>query len=222
MLAGIALLVLAFMTLWRTRRREGGLLRRSLRRAAIGVAALVVGFSILYPLGYAYVGTHVARPPVDDIELGSGNVEAVELHTSDGLTLEGSYVPSRNGAAVIVAFGRKGTQRPARMLARHGYGVLIFDRRGEGESGGDPTPTPGTRASSTCSRRSTSSSAAPTSSPVASVGSACPSAARRSSRLPRTAATCKPWSPRAPARAPRGSLPACPAAPPASWPSTRW
>jgi dienelactone hydrolase len=41
---------------------------------------------------------------------------------------------------VIVAFGRKGTQRPARMLARHGYGVLIFDRRGEGESDGDPNP----------------------------------------------------------------------------------
>jgi uncharacterized protein len=140
MLAGIALLVLGFMTLWRTRRREGGLLRRSLRRAAIGVAALVVGFFILYPLGYAYVGTHVARPPVNDIELGSRNVEAVELRTSDGLTLEGSYVPSRNGAAVIVAFGRKGTQRPARMLARHGYGVLIFDRRGEGESDGDPNP----------------------------------------------------------------------------------
>ncbi|HEX5980365.1 MAG TPA: alpha/beta fold hydrolase [Thermoleophilaceae bacterium] len=26
------------------------------------------------------------------------------------------------------------------MLARHGYGVLIFDRRGEGESDGDPNP----------------------------------------------------------------------------------
>jgi uncharacterized protein len=140
MLAGIALLGLGLVTLWRTRRREGGPLRRSLRRAAIGVAALVVVFFILYPLGYAYVGTHVARPPVDDIELGSRNVEAVQLQTSDGLTLEGSYVPSRNGAAVIVAFGRKGTQRPARMLARHGYGVLIFDRRGEGESDGDPNP----------------------------------------------------------------------------------
>jgi uncharacterized protein len=77
---------------------------------------------------------------VDDIALGSTNVEDVQLHTSDGLTLEGSYVPSRNGAAVIVAFGRKGTQDPARMLARHGYGVLIFDRRGEGESDGDPNP----------------------------------------------------------------------------------
>jgi fermentation-respiration switch protein FrsA (DUF1100 family) len=86
------------------------------------------------------VGTHAARPPVENIDLGTENVEEVQLHTSDGLTLEGSYVPSENGAAVIVAFGRKGSQDPARMLARHGYGVLIFDRRGEGESDGDPNP----------------------------------------------------------------------------------
>ena len=92
------------------------------------------------PLGYAYVATHVARPPVEDIDLGTADVEDVELHTSDDLTLQGSYVPSKNGAAVIVAFGRKGSQDKARMLARHGYGVLIFDRRGEGESDGDPNP----------------------------------------------------------------------------------
>jgi uncharacterized protein len=140
LLAGVGLLGLGLVTLWRTRRREGALWRRSLRRAALGVAGFVVFACLLVPLGYSYVGTHVARPPVDDIDLGSANVEDVLLHTSDGLTLEGSYVPSRNGAGVVVAFGRKGSQDPARMLARHGYGVLIFDRRGEGESDGDPNP----------------------------------------------------------------------------------
>ena len=99
---------------------------------------MVLAF-VFAPLAVAYVGTHVARPPVADIDLGAG-VQDIELHTSDGLTLEGSYVPSKNGAAVIVAFGRKGTQPHARYLARHGYGVLIFDRRGEGESDGDPNP----------------------------------------------------------------------------------
>ena len=39
---------------------------------------------------------------------------------------------------MIVAPGRTGTQRHARMLVRHGYGVLVFDRRGEGASDGDP------------------------------------------------------------------------------------
>jgi uncharacterized protein len=140
LVAAVVLLGLGVVTLWRTRRREGALWVRFVRRAALGAAGLVVTFFVLLPLGIAYVGVHVARPPVDDIDLGSANVEEVQLHTSDGLTLEGSYVPSRNGAGVIVAFGRKGSQDPARMLARHGYGVLIFDRRGEGESDGDPNP----------------------------------------------------------------------------------
>jgi uncharacterized protein len=138
--AGACLIGLGLVTLWTTRRRHGGVARRVLRRGAIGVAAAFFALFVVFPIGYAYVGTHAARPPVDDIDLGSSTVEDVELHTSDGLTLEGSYVPSENGAAVIVAFGRKGTQDPARMLARHGYGVLIFDRRGEGESDGDPNP----------------------------------------------------------------------------------
>ena len=62
----------------------------------------------------------------------------MEFTTADGLELEGWYIPSQNGAAVIAFPGRKGPQRKARMLARHGYGVLLFDRRGEGRSEGEP------------------------------------------------------------------------------------
>jgi uncharacterized protein len=32
----------------------------------------------------------------------------------------------------------EGSRKPARVLVSHGYGVLLFDRRGEGESEGDP------------------------------------------------------------------------------------
>lgn len=64
--------------------------------------------------------------------------EDVTLRTSDGLDLQGWYVPSRNGAAVIAFPGRSGPQRQTRMLARHGSGVLLFDRRDEGASDGDP------------------------------------------------------------------------------------
>ena len=138
--AGLALLGLGLQTLWTSRKRDGGLIRTSMRRGALALATAVGFVFLLFPIAYAYVGTHAARPPVTDIDLGSAAVEDVELHTSDGLKLDGSYVPSRNGAAVIVAFGRKGTQAHARYLARHGYGVLIFDRRGEGESDGDPNP----------------------------------------------------------------------------------
>lgn len=60
--------------------------------------------------------------------------------TSDGARLAGWYVESRNGAAVIRS---PAVQRHAAMLIRHGYGVLVFDRRGEGESEGDPTSSAG-------------------------------------------------------------------------------
>ena len=64
--------------------------------------------------------------------------EQVEFRTSDGLLLKGWYIESQNGAAVISFPGRASSQKRAKLLARHGYGVLLFDRRGEGESEGDP------------------------------------------------------------------------------------
>jgi uncharacterized protein len=39
---------------------------------------------------------------------------------------------------VVVFPGRSGPQRQARMLVRHGYGALVFDRRGEATSDGAP------------------------------------------------------------------------------------
>jgi uncharacterized protein len=62
----------------------------------------------------------------------------VTFTTSDGIAIAASYIPSRNGAAVIAFPGRSGPQAHARMLARHRYGVLLFDLRGDGDSGGDP------------------------------------------------------------------------------------
>ena len=61
----------------------------------------------------------------------------MQFTTSDGYLLKGWYVPSKNRAVVISFPGRSSTRLQARMLARHGYGVLLFDRRGEGESEGD-------------------------------------------------------------------------------------
>jgi len=92
---------------------------------------------VVFPVAFAYVVTHTARGFVPAADLGAAH-EDVSFTTSDGLELRGWYIPSRNRAAVIAFPGRSGPQRPARLLARHGYGVLLFDRRGEGESEGDP------------------------------------------------------------------------------------
>ena len=94
-------------------------------------------YVVVLPFLASYVLTHTARVFVPMDRVGAPH-EDVTFTTADGLRLRGWYVPSKNGAAVISFPGRKGTQKPARMLARHGYGVLLFDRRGEGESEGDP------------------------------------------------------------------------------------
>jgi hypothetical protein len=135
--AGLLLLGLGVATLWRTRRMDRPRTRRYLGRALLGVAGVAVFLFVVFPIGEAYVMTHVGRAVVPPNNLGVA-YEDVTLTTSDGLHLQGWYVPSRNRAAVIAFPGRKGPQSQTRMLARHGYGVLLFDRRGEGKSDGDP------------------------------------------------------------------------------------
>jgi uncharacterized protein len=134
--AGLALTGLGVVHLWQSRRRGRSRLRRWSRRIALGVGLAAVAQFVVMPIGYAYLATHVARAEVPEPRLGVP-YEDVVLRTSDGLELDGWYVPSRNGAAVIAFPGRKGAQEHTRMLARHGYGVLLFDRRGEGTSDGD-------------------------------------------------------------------------------------
>ncbi|TML61857.1 MAG: hypothetical protein E6G18_02180 [Actinobacteria bacterium] len=135
--AGLALVAIGATTLWRTRRRDDRLARRYLRRLVLTLAGFAAGYVVLLPLSLSYAFTHSARAVVPRAELGAA-YEQVVFTSDDGVTLKGWYVPSKNGAAVIAAPGRAGSRRPARMLVSHGYGVLLFDRRGEGESAGDP------------------------------------------------------------------------------------
>jgi hypothetical protein len=134
--AGVALVALGAHTLWRARRNDERPLRRYARRALLIVLAVVGTVYVLVPATVAVVATQRAREPVEAADLGRA-FERVTFTTADGLRLAGWYVPSRNRAAVIVSPGRRGPVPHARLLARHGYGVLLFDRRGEGESEGD-------------------------------------------------------------------------------------
>ncbi|MGE0227498.1 MAG: alpha/beta hydrolase [Dehalococcoidia bacterium] len=94
---------------------------------------------IIVPTHIATFIAHAPRQIIEPQDLGAA-YETVSFETSDGLTLRGWYVPSRNGAAVALIHGsggsRMGPARHARMLVRHGYGVLLFDVRGHGESDG--------------------------------------------------------------------------------------
>jgi uncharacterized protein len=134
---GLLLIGVGALTLWRSRRPGPSAPRRWVRRALLAAGTFVLGYLIVFPFLISYVLTHSARAFLPADHVGAAH-ENVVFTTADGLRLRGWYVPSKNGAAVIAFPGRKGTQRAARMVARHGYGVLLFDRRGEGESEGDP------------------------------------------------------------------------------------
>ena len=135
--AAFLLIGVGVVALWKSRRTDDALWWRYPRRLLVTAGVLVVAAVAAVPLSVAYVVTHVARADVPAENLGAP-YENVEFTTSDGLRLKGWYVESQNGAAVISFPGRTSSQKRAKMLANHGYGVLVFDRRGEGESEGDP------------------------------------------------------------------------------------
>jgi len=65
--------------------------------------------------------------------------QEVELTTKDGIKLAAWYTPPKNGSVVLVAHGYSGA-RPNEIyvaLANHGYGVLAWDFRAHGQSGGE-------------------------------------------------------------------------------------
>ena len=134
--AGVVLAALGATVLWRSRRLDEQPLRRYGRRLLVTVVAVLGCYFVVLPVGLAIVVNHKARSPVTAADLGAPYRD-ITITTEDGLALAGWYAPSRNGAAVIVFPGRSGPVRHARMLTRHGYGVLMLDRRGEGESEGD-------------------------------------------------------------------------------------
>lgn len=116
--------------------------RKGWRRAwAIPIGLVLVVF-VVYPVAFALVATNV--PPTS---LGSATpatrgvaYENVTFATSDGVSLSGWYIPSKNRGAIVLLHGsgstRSGVLSHAIVLANHGYGVLLFDARGHGRSGG--------------------------------------------------------------------------------------
>jgi pimeloyl-ACP methyl ester carboxylesterase len=85
------------------------------------------------------------RPPV----LAREQLQDVEFEAR-GNAIRGWFIPSLNGAAVLLLHGtdsnRTQLAHEAHLLARHGYGVLLFDWPGHGESSGAVTWDEGERA----------------------------------------------------------------------------
>lgn len=107
-----------------------------------------VALYVIVPIALTYIVSHPRRLPIDgaspaDFDL---SYETVTFQSSDGVNLSGWYIPSQNGAAIIAVHAndgnRTGVLYHANVLAGHGYGVLLFDVRGFGESEGSTYPYP--------------------------------------------------------------------------------
>ena len=139
--AGVVLLVLsAVLPFVHRGERNHGPGRRWTIRAGAVVATAAVGMFVVLPLAVAIGQTHLYRTTIGSPP--SDSYRTVTFESSDGLDLAGWYAPSRNGAAVVVVASAGGdrtrTADHAEMLAAHGYGVLLYDARGTGESQGTP------------------------------------------------------------------------------------
>jgi pimeloyl-ACP methyl ester carboxylesterase len=103
------------------------------------VGAFAVFLTLVMPLAMGLQITHAPRWEIQETSLGIPH-EEVRIDASGDRTLSAWYIPSRNGAAVLVGHGSGGSRERVmeeiRLLAKHGYGVLAFDLFGNGESTG--------------------------------------------------------------------------------------
>jgi uncharacterized protein len=128
--------------------RENGnpTMRRKLARAALHIFRLLlfamVAFLVLFHAGVAYwVAQPGQAPNCCAVPTNWGAAyRDVNLQAPDGVSLSGWYIPSKNGAAVILLHGYKSNRQSmvyhAEMLSRNGFGVLLYDERASGASGG--------------------------------------------------------------------------------------
>jgi fermentation-respiration switch protein FrsA (DUF1100 family) len=133
LLAGVAAVVAG--TVARTRGRT------PIRRVVSAVGSIVVVVVVAFVVGPAVAATNVPRPAVGANPESRGLAySSVTVTTADGVDLAAWYLPSSNGAALVLLHGAGSTRSnvldEAAVLATNGFGVLMIDARGHGESGG--------------------------------------------------------------------------------------
>lgn len=108
-------------------------------RIVTAAGAAIVSVLVVYPSLIAVDYLAKPRDVVGDRALRIPHSDVV-FRASDGVRLAGWYARGANGAAIVVVHGgggdRTGAVRHARMLQAAGYGVLLYDARGRGRSGG--------------------------------------------------------------------------------------
>ena len=112
-------------------------------RVVVVPTLLACLYIVLWSLGQAIAATNVPATPLGAATPADRGLTYAEVAfpTADGVVLSGWYTrPDANGAAVVLLPGAGSTRSAvldqAVVLARHGFGVLLFDPRGHGRSSG--------------------------------------------------------------------------------------
>ncbi len=98
---------------------------------------VLIPLLVLTGISYLYTGLFTRTPCIrasrTPADIGLTQFEEVTFQTPDGVTAHGWYVPPSNGAVVVLVPGlggaRDGMFDDAAILARHGYGLLMYDSR---------------------------------------------------------------------------------------------
>lgn len=103
-----------------------------------GVAVLIVIVYLILPAGIGFFAT--LRYP-ETVGSAPAGMTEITFSTIDQVKLNAWYCDAQNGKTILLVHGatdsREGVRKQAEFLVREGYGVLAYDQRGHGESGGD-------------------------------------------------------------------------------------
>ena len=114
-----------------------------LRLTIFGIFSfLLISAILMFVLNYQSVIQDTAPSP-SQVEIPNDlpfEVEEVTFLSEDGIQIAGWYIPSKNGVTIILLHGysnnRLGMRWHAERLIEADYGVLMYDERASGESGG--------------------------------------------------------------------------------------
>jgi fermentation-respiration switch protein FrsA (DUF1100 family) len=118
----------------------------SARSLLLAAAVLAAGYTLLLALAYAFQSRLLYFPQREIVATPAAvglAYEDVRLRTSDGVEIAGWWVPGDSLRAVLFFHGNAGNisgRLPTlRLFHELGFGTLIIDYRGYGNSGGRPT-----------------------------------------------------------------------------------
>jgi fermentation-respiration switch protein FrsA (DUF1100 family) len=103
----------------------------------VAVIGTVIWVSYQQTISYLHPERQIASGEL--LRANGIKYQDVELVTEDNVRLSAWYTPPQNGAVILAAHGY-GDKRPEDfyfLFASHGYGVLAWDFRAHGQSGGD-------------------------------------------------------------------------------------